>query len=174
MQAAALLTASVAWTPVCSDVEAGPFPERDVAACGDGERAPGGGETGGSQFGVVSVEDVPPLLTGWATTEPAIGREENAVMRPIWADDLNGPPVLGGGVEAAAEQAGDPNLGAGKWTESRTGQVGASWRAVIKVGVVVAGESLPRGGIEDAVTAAGDDHQEVVSAGGVDPEADSE
>ncbi|RFC78086.1 hypothetical protein [Streptomyces sp. AcE210] len=106
--------------------------------------------------------------------ESAIGREEDAVVRPIWADDLNGLSVIGGGVEAAAEQAGDPDLDACERSESRAGQVGASWRAVIQVGVVVAGESLARGGVDDAMTAAGDDHQEVVSAVGVDPETHSD
>lgn len=46
---------------------------RDVAAGSNEECVPGGGKAGGAQLGVVRMEDVPPVLAGWASAEAAVG-----------------------------------------------------------------------------------------------------
>lgn len=66
-----------------------------------------------------------------------------------------------------AMRTGVPSIG------PRPGQARSGWASgvLVSVGVPVAGDLLAGDGVEESVSVAGDDHDEVVPAVGVDGEA---
>ncbi|GGY05854.1 hypothetical protein GCM10010358_69050 [Streptomyces minutiscleroticus] len=96
---------------------------------------------------------MPPALTmGSVVGHPSVRGEQNPVVGPFGADDLQGPAVGSRGVEAASEESGDAHSGPGDRSESGTGEGRHCVRgAVIGVRIAVAGRLLSGEGVEESV-----------------------
>src|SRR5690606_16097683 len=106
---------------------------------------------------------------------PAVSGADDPVVGPLGADDVQGPAVRRGAVQAAAEQPGYAYRDARDRAEPGADEVRAGvGGARFRIGVPVAGDLLAGDRVEEPVAVAGHHHDEVLSAVGVDGEPHTE
>lgn len=110
-------------------------PQRYVTARRDSDGLPGGREAEGSKFRICGVEDVPPLLSIRAGVgKSAVDREQHTIVGPGRGDGLQGPAVLGRGVQPSAEEPCDVYAAVGDRSQSGASQVGDRVGGAVLVG----------------------------------------
>lgn len=118
---------------------------------------------------------MPPRSSRRAFVGPAVGGEDDAVVGPLRADDVQGPAVWCGAVQAAAEEPGDTHRRAPDRAEPGAGELRRRVRSAgVGLWVPVTGDLLTGDRVEESMADAGHDHDEVVPAVGMDGEADAE